>query len=125
MENDSSGTKYIAKRLDRATIKPEIIRLLGNMRSRVIYSTLSDHMAIFLSWRQESKPKGWPFKFNRVWLSDLDFIELVNAFLKEETQNGCMNGWFRMANKLIRLKGIVKNCERNKKVVQKKEYQNI
>ena len=75
---------FIGKVLDRGMFHEGIIEKLGNTRVRGVVDTLSEHMIIILSWRVELECRGVPFKFNRTWLDDPEYNQLVMEFWKRD-----------------------------------------
>lgn len=57
--------------------------ILDNMKSYVHRTYLSDHLPIILQWRIDNISWGIPVKFNRVWLEDKDYNDLVNTTCAE------------------------------------------
>ena len=75
--NCRTGESCVAKRLDRCLVHEGILEILRDIRSSTINSTISDHFPIYLFWRASSTGRGMPFKFNRIWMEDPTFSELV------------------------------------------------
>lgn len=78
-KNKRIGSEFIGKRLDRAMVKDNLIISLGLPRTEVLISQISDHMPILLSWRVGDRPSGLHFKFNRAWLADKEFVQLIQS----------------------------------------------
>jgi len=52
--NGRKGEAYIGKRLDRIMIKEDHANELGNVISRVVSSSIFDHMIVVLTWQGEA-----------------------------------------------------------------------
>ena len=70
---------FISKRLDGALVKVNLVDSWGIPRSVVITSDISDHMPIKLMWNEMQKERGRNFKFNRVWLEDQAYTNMVKS----------------------------------------------
>jgi len=75
--NNKVGEDKIAKILDHFLLTNSFLEKTIHMKQWIGFGGISDHVPIFLELRQgSSKPTG-PFKFNRTWLIDDSFINLV------------------------------------------------
>ena len=80
---------------------------------------ISDHRPILIQWNFEIKKEGFPFKFNRMWLKEHDFNNLVEEYMsKNKRKAGIGFSVFLMAT-LRGLKKAVKKWERSKKILLK------
>ena len=123
--NKRCGGEYIGKILDRALVNDKLIDRWGTPRSMVMVSDVSDHMPISLSWNTWTFNKGIPYNFNRVWLKDDEYINLVKSTWQEE--DGCIDLQImdRFQDKLQRLKAASKIWEKQKKASLKAELMDI
>eukprot|EP00253_Pinus_taeda_P022290 PITA_22290 len=78
-DNGRFGHAYKAKRIDRFIIHVGIIDKCGPPFSFTAKDFTSDHRPILLEWRDSAFKKGYSFKFNRVFLSDPDFNNLISS----------------------------------------------
>ena len=73
--NGRIGDEGISKFLDRFLIFNSLLPSLGVYRTWTKCLELSDHFPICFEWSSPKGPFDYPFKFNRSWLDDTDFIE--------------------------------------------------
>lgn len=64
-------------------VSDNLMQIMGNFRSQTIEGSLSDHMAILLTWSIEAMNKGIPFKFNCCWLQDPEYNAMVMDLWKK------------------------------------------
>lgn len=76
-DNGRSQDAFLTKRLDRFLIHDRLIDRLGIPTSKIILSFISDHRPISIQWNHLGHRNGFPFKFNRVWLEDAQFNNLI------------------------------------------------
>ena len=74
-------------------MRDSLINTLGVPRSSVLVSDISDHMPILLTWKMGSKSKGMPYKFNRAWLGDKEYIHLIKELWQDEVDLDELSGW--------------------------------
>jgi hypothetical protein len=77
--NGRSGSAGISKRLDRFLIHEDLLGSFDKCRSWTINSVISYHNPICLQLEESSDRYPSPFKFNRAWLTEPDFILLVRS----------------------------------------------
>ena len=82
-------------------------------------------MTISLTWKREKRTSGIPFKFNRIWLQDPAFNKLVIEYWNQEDKVFDLDGWRKFADKLHRLKSIVKTWQKDNKSSLDKELRDI
>ena len=70
------------------------------LRSDVIVSDISDYQPITLSWKSCAISTGKPFKFNRIWLEDVDYNNMVNSVWQQEVDDMSLMEWDRFHFKL-------------------------
>jgi hypothetical protein len=78
-KNGRCGEKYVAKILDHFLMSEELIASFDRYRSWVVKYAISDHLPIVLELSNSMENIKYPFKFNPVWLEDLDFVEMVKS----------------------------------------------
>ena len=77
--NGRAGDEGISKRIDRFMVSSTLIPLLGIHRAWTHCSDISDHLPIVLEWNKSRTSFNYPFKFNRSWLEDTDFIKWFHS----------------------------------------------
>ena len=112
-------------KVDRALVKDDLLDIWGVPRSKILVSEISDHMPIVLSWKSTVMNKGIPYKFNRVWLEDVDYVKLVFSTWKEEVGFGGLGLMECFHHKLHNLKQVSKKWEVKKKAALKNELLEI
>lgn len=75
--------------------------------------SISDHRPLTLEWDFESFQAGNPFKFNRVWLDDADFKELILDFCKEHRREEGTSAMVYLSSLMRGLKKEVRRWDRN------------
>eukprot|EP00253_Pinus_taeda_P017475 PITA_17475 len=76
-DNGRSENAYLAKIIDRFLIHDRLMDHLGLPSSNILPYFISNHRPISLQWIVQSHRKGFPFKFNRIWLEDDAFNKIV------------------------------------------------
>lgn len=76
-DNGRTRNSYLAKRLDRFLLNDKLMDHMGRQISNIVHCFTSDHRPISLQWGKRKFRKGFPFKFNKVWLEDAKFNDLV------------------------------------------------
>lgn len=79
--NGRQGNAMIYKRIDRVIVKSHLLARLESWKAKIGSLMLSFHRPILFSWDLEVVIGGKPFKFNRCWLEDPDFKQLVKTYL--------------------------------------------
>lgn len=82
-DNGRSNDSFLAKRLDRFLLHGKLIERFGFPSVKIIPSFISDHRPISIQWKYIECKFGYPFKFNRMWLTD----ECFNEFIMESWQH--------------------------------------
>lgn len=75
--NGKSGETRVAKRLDHFLLAKTLVEVVVRYKPQVEVDGISDHLYIFLQLDFASKKAPYPFKFNRSWLKEVDFIDLI------------------------------------------------
>ena len=73
--NGRAGGEGISKHLDRFLISNSLLPSLGVYKTYTQCLDLSDHFPIYFEWNNLKGSFDYPFKFNRSWLEDPDFID--------------------------------------------------
>lgn len=76
-ENGRSDKAYVAKRLDRFILHVSLIDKMGMPFSSIEKVFISDHRLKVLGWKNKGFRKGYSFKFNRTFLEDPAFSDLI------------------------------------------------
>eukprot|EP00253_Pinus_taeda_P025535 PITA_25535 len=76
-DNGRLGSAFIAKRIDRFLIKAYMIEKWGMSYSSIANKFSSDHKPIILGWRDFQIRKKYYFKFNRIFLEDKSFNDVI------------------------------------------------
>ena len=76
--NGMIGDEGISKRLDHFLIASSLIPSLLVHRVWTHHSDISDHYPVYFEWNKSVGNCNYPFKFNRAWLKDPDFISWVS-----------------------------------------------
>jgi hypothetical protein len=75
--NNRVGEDSIAKRLDHFLIVDSLLEKPLHLKQWIGFGGISDHVPIFLELRQGPRKPASPFKFNKTWLTNDSFINLV------------------------------------------------
>ena len=75
--NGRVGEDGICKRLDHFLFSSYLVPELNKHRVWAHPSDISNHFPIYLEWNTREGPHNYLFKFNRSWLSDSDFTQMV------------------------------------------------
>ena len=81
--NGRLGNVGIAKRLDNFFMKDILCHTLERLKSWTIDTGVSNYKDVVLEMDSERNLKGYPFKFNSVFLEDDSFCNLVKTKWKE------------------------------------------
>jgi len=113
-DNGKLGVSYLAKRLDRFFISDNLLVRMGRLISPIINSFISNHRPISLQWGKRCYKKGLPYKFNRVWLEDEEFNDLVIFFWSASCSKEIISPSQHLLDNLRELKVKVKAWQRKK-----------
>jgi hypothetical protein len=86
---------------------------------------LSDHYPIFLEFRQGFEKPTIPFKFNKTWLEDDSFLELIKEHWIPFRRDLPQSTTFQFTENLKRLKDVVKPWDFQKRKNEDKELKEI
>jgi hypothetical protein len=86
---------------------------------------MSDHYPIFLEFRQGSEKPSSPFKFNKTWLEDDSFLELIKEHWIPFRQDLPQSAAVQFTENLKRLKDVVKPWAFQKRKNEDKELKEI
>ncbi|KAF5473280.1 hypothetical protein F2P56_009904 [Juglans regia] len=93
-------------RLDRSLLNVEALEAFPDCSFTYLSRNTSDHSPMLIKLVMNAAPYGYPsFKFQQMWTSHNDFMEMVARVWKEESFG---SGLFRLANKLKRLRVALK-----------------
>jgi hypothetical protein len=123
--NGRGAREYIAKILDRFLINEELALSGLTYRSWVSTIKIYDHMPVILHLEQEKEKYCYPFKFNYVWLEELDFVNLVRSSWNGLLEIEILNPMDSLVQKLKFLKPFVIKWKRNKKILQRRNCCNL
>ena len=87
---------------------------LGAYRTWTKCLELSDHYPICLEWSSPRGPFDYPFKFNRSWLDDTDFIEWFLIWWTSNSSVDNLTGIEDLCLILRKLKTATKSWTKNK-----------
>jgi hypothetical protein len=86
---------------------------------------LSDHHPIFLEFRQGSEKPTGPFKFNKSWLEDDSFLEMIKDHWIHLRQDLSQSTTFQFVENMKRIKEMVKPWDFQKRKNEDKELKDI
>ena len=78
--NGCYGDEFIAKQLDRFLVSGDLADRIGRYRSWPSPEVSSDHFPVSLQVDFQFHKAHYPFKFNKIWLRDKDFLLDVESF---------------------------------------------
>eukprot|EP00253_Pinus_taeda_P024733 PITA_24733 len=123
-ENGRTGQAYIAKRIDRFFIKASMIEKWGMPYSSIANEFSSDHKPITLEWRELQYRREYSFKFNRIYLEDKSFNDVItNKWMELKGSASALFSTFR--EKIHSLKMTAKEWQSQKIKQEKEELLNI
>eukprot|EP00253_Pinus_taeda_P004767 PITA_04767 len=108
-DNGRIDKVYIAKRIDRFIVHGDIIDKMGMPHSSIGNAFISYHRPIYLSWKENGFRKGYPFKFNRTWLEDPDFNEVITKTWKDLSAKDMTPPFMTFRDKLAAIRKVVKD----------------
>ena len=114
--NGRSRDEGICKRLDRFLVSESLLPSFSSYRSWAYPSDVSDHYPICLEWGPFSHVPCRPFKFNRAWLMEVEFKQLVWSSWNETLVSTDYSHMELFTHKLSRLKCFVKKWEKTKNI---------
>eukprot|EP00253_Pinus_taeda_P019600 PITA_19600 len=124
-DNGRSGSAYLAQRLDHFLVHEKLIERLGLLDSEILSNFTSDHRPITLQWRNAGIRKGFPFKFNRNWLEDPAFNDLVQESWNNYSHQTNSSPSQHLLDKLAFLRKIVKSSQKQKLKANRKYLEYI
>lgn len=120
-DNGRIEQAYVAKRIDRFTVHASIIDKMGMPYSSIGNVFIFDHRPIYLSWREKGFRKGYPFKFNRCWLEEPDFNEIVSRTWKDLSARDKITPYLTFRDKMATMRKVVKDWQIKKRHLDKKD----
>ena len=124
-KNDRAGEARISKRLDRFFALSSLLPHIQKHRVWANPSEVSDHYPVCLEWNTKFCVNIYPFKFNRAWLLEEGFSNLVKDYWTPDRSPLGDNDISSLVSKLKGLKVEVKLWEKKKRMVIKKELYEI
>ena len=106
-------------------IKEDVILILCDTREIILIADVSDHMPITFSWKTDGCKKGMAFKFNRAWLREDDYVQMIKDLWNEDIGALELSVWDIFHTKMQRIKGETKTWEISKKKVLRAELMAI
>lgn len=122
-DNGRTEKAYIAKRIDRFIVHVSIIDNLGMPFSIVGNAFVSNHRSILLSWREKGFRKGYPFKFNRTYLEDPAFNDLITNAWKDLLSKAMSPPFLTFRDKMAIVRKLVKDWQIEKRKKDRQELQ--
>ena len=119
-KNDRAGEAEISKRLDRFFASSSLLPHIQKHRVWANPSEVSDHYPVCLEWNTKFCVNIYPFKFNRAWLLEEGFSNLVKDYWTADRSPLGDNDISSLVSKLKGLKVEVKLWEKKKRMVIKK-----
>lgn len=110
--NKQSRDRRILEKLDRFLISTKWLEQGIPTQTEVLPFARSDHWPIAISIETTTKRRGSPFQFERIWLSDPQFSELVEQWWREDN-HFYDTQMYIFAVKLKSLKGKIKQWNKN------------
>ena len=77
LRNNRCGDGRVAKRMDRFLMAEQVMDMTHYLRQWVGCGELSDHLPIFLELMNGPTQPPSPMKFNKTWLKDESFTNLL------------------------------------------------
>ena len=119
--NNRGGEARVAKRLDRFLVAEQLVDRFFMVRQWVGSGGNSDHFPIFLEIKKGPTNPPSPLKFNKNWLHDESFKNLVLAHWRIYDETLDRSAAFQFAENIKRLKGEVKEWAKAKRVREEAE----
>lgn len=123
-DNGRSGEFYIAKRLDCFLLHDLLIERLGLVSFEIISCHISNHRPIILHWCRKDFHWGLPLKFNRIWLDDPSYSDIVKKIWCN-AKSRFPSHMRSFMDKLWTLRRETKKWEINKKIQLNRELTDI
>ena len=106
--NNICGDGGVAKRLDRFLVTDQVVDKIHYLREWVGCGGISNHLPIFLELRNGPTQPPSPLKFNKTWLKDESFTQLLTNLWIPFNNEGVQNVAFQFADNIKRVKGDIK-----------------
>lgn len=123
--NNSAGEHRVAKRLDCFLISEQLVESNLNVRQWIGSGGASDHFPIFLKFQEGRVKPPSPLKFNKIWLKDPSFFELVKILWVPFLPRGDLFASFQFARNINHLKKPIKEWAQAKLVKDDQELKEI
>lgn len=105
----------MAKHLDCFLLAESPGLHIGRYRSWAAAYGISNHKTIFLQLDLEFSPSIYPFKFNKTWLDEKEFCELVQQKLNSYFTEPNLSPMYKLVKKLHMLRLDISKWDRDKK----------
>ena len=115
----------IYKRLDRFMFSSSLVFELERHRVWAHPFDIFDHFPIFLEWNTREGPHNYPFKFNRSWLLDPNFTQMVKRVWPNLLHSAVDDDMGLLSHKLRLLKSEVKSWIKHKVTDMEKESHSL
>jgi len=107
--NMRTGENRVAKRLDRFLVADSLVERQFLLRQWIGTGGQSDHFPIFLEIRKGPSMPASPLKFNKGWLKDESFINLIKGNWVPFDVQAPLSAAFQFARNIKKLKDLIKS----------------
>lgn len=111
----------IAKKLDRFIFKGDLTLFENLFSAKILASGGSDHFPVQLSIVDDQRPRKCPFKFEKMWMQDINFLTLVKEWWFGMEVVGSRMFCFNTKIKILKQKLIQSNKDHFKNIFTEKE----
>jgi hypothetical protein len=120
-KNNRVRIEGLTKRLNQFLINDSLLNNLLTIKQWIGFGGLLDHHPIFLEFRQGFEKPTNPFKFNKNWLEDDSFLELIKDHWIPFRQDSPQSTTFQFTENMKRIKEVVKPWDFQKRKNEEKE----
>ena len=113
--NNRGGDRRVAKRIDRFLVSEQLVERMLLVQQWVDSGGASDHFPIYIEIRKGPQNPPSSVKFNKIWLQDPSFKELVSSNWVPSQENINGTAAFHFADNIRRLKGLIKDWAADKR----------
>ena len=107
--NNRCGDGRVAKRLDRFLISEKMLDHQQYMSQWVGCGGRSDHLPIFLEYRNGPIKPTSPLKFNKIWLKDASFRQLIHINWVPFNPENRLSTAYKFADIFSQIKRFIKS----------------
>ena len=122
--NGRTGTEGVSKRLERFLVSLQLIPVLNSYHSWIHPFEISHHYPVCLEWSLSPSCHNYPFKFNRAWLLEQGFPDIVHSSWNSQLHCS-LDPMTSLTCKLKSLKVCVKDWEKKMNLAKAKEETDI